>query len=106
MLQVLPDGRPIVYGADKGEKLHEFNTSLRLGMGPPITYMLDGKQYVALTGGRGTVVPPPGAAGAGTGPAGGGTGEAANAGAATPPVDITPVPPRLIVFALGSSNSK
>jgi len=116
VLQVLPDGRLIAYSADKGEKLHEFNTGLRLGMGPPITYMLDGKQYVALTGGRGTVVPPPGAAAAGTGPAGGGTGGAATGGggtggaatggATTSPVDTTPVPPRLMVFALGSSNSK
>ena len=34
-------------------------------MGPPITYMVDGKQYVTLTGGRGVVVAPPAAAGAG-----------------------------------------
>jgi PQQ-dependent dehydrogenase (methanol/ethanol family) len=99
VLQVLPDGRLIVYSADKGDKLHEINTGLRLGMGPPITYMLDGKQYVALTGGRGTVVAPPGApaAAAGTG------GAAAGAGPATPAADTTPVPPRLMVFALGSS---
>jgi len=27
-------------------------------MGPPITYMLDGKQYVAFLGGQGIVLPP------------------------------------------------
>jgi quinohemoprotein ethanol dehydrogenase len=99
---VVPDGRLLVYSADKGEKLHEINTGLRLGMGPPITYMLDGKQYVALTGGRGTVVAPPGApaAAAGTG------GAAAGGGPATPAVDTTPVPPRLMVFALGGGTSK
>src|SRR5215471_11669730 len=59
VLQVLPDGRLVAYSADKGEKLHEINTGLRFGMGPPITFMLDGKQYVAVTGGRGVVVPPP-----------------------------------------------
>ena len=37
VLQVLPDGRLIAYSADTGEKLHEINTGLRLGMGPPIT---------------------------------------------------------------------
>jgi hypothetical protein len=41
-------------------------------MGPPMTYMLDGKQYVALAGGQG-----------GTGGRGG-----------------TPVPPKLLVFTL------
>jgi len=105
VLQVLPDGRLIAYSADKGEKLHEINTGLRLGMGPPITYMLDGRQYVALTGGRGTVIAPPvppGAAAAPAGTGGGGTG----AGPATPPVDTTPVPPRLMVFAVGPGTSK
>jgi hypothetical protein len=31
-------------------------TGLKSGMGPPITYQLDGKQYVALMGGIGAVV--------------------------------------------------
>jgi quinohemoprotein ethanol dehydrogenase len=111
VLQVLPDGRLVVYSADKGEKLHEINTGLRIGMGPPITYMVDGKQYVTLTGGRGVVVPPPGATGAGT---------AAGAGAATPPAtgaqggapatgpaaaaEPPPiVPPKMLTFALDGS---
>ena len=63
LLQVLPDGRLIVYSADTGEQLHEINTGLRLGMGPPTTYMVDGRQYVTLIGGRGVVVPPPAPAG-------------------------------------------
>src|SRR6516225_158685 len=53
VIQVVPDGRLMVYTADKGAKLFEIDTRLRGGMGPPITYMLDGKQYVALTGGVG-----------------------------------------------------
>ena len=53
VFQVLSDGRLVAYSADKGEKLLEIQTGLRSGMGPPITYRLDGKQYVALMGGVG-----------------------------------------------------
>jgi quinohemoprotein ethanol dehydrogenase len=75
VIQVVPDGRLMVYTADKGEKLMELQTGLRGGMSPPITYMLDGKQYVALAGGVG-----------GTGGRGGKGG---------PPVN-----PKLLVFTL------
>jgi quinohemoprotein ethanol dehydrogenase len=53
VFQVVPDGRLMAYTADKGEKVLEIQTGLRGGMGPPMTYMLDGKQYVALAGGQG-----------------------------------------------------
>ena len=53
VFQVVSDGRLMAYTADKGEKVLEIQTGLRGGMGPPITYMLDGKQYVALAGGQG-----------------------------------------------------
>jgi PQQ-dependent dehydrogenase (methanol/ethanol family) len=53
VFQVINDGRLMAYTADKGEKLLEIQTGLRGGMGPPITYLLDGKQYVALAGGVG-----------------------------------------------------
>ena len=58
VFQVIPDGRFVAYSADKGEKLLEIQTGLRGGMAPPITYMLDGKQYVAFMGGQGVVLPP------------------------------------------------
>src|SRR5215813_8003364 len=58
VFQVIPDGRFVAYSADKGEKLFDIQTGLRGGMGPPITYMLDGKQYVAFLGGQGIVLPP------------------------------------------------
>lgn len=80
VLQVLPDGRLMGYTADKGEKLLELKTGAPNGMGPPMTYMLDGKQYVALLGGQGNVPR--------FGPA------PANA-----PTQA-PVPPRLLVFTL------
>jgi quinohemoprotein ethanol dehydrogenase len=74
VLQVIPDGRLVAYSADKGEKLAEIQTGLRGGMGPPITFSLDGKQYVALMGGTGPVLgrgapppPPPGGAAPATG---------------------------------------
>src|SRR5439155_22422642 len=51
VLQVINDGRLLAYTADKGGKLLEIQTGLRGGMGPPITYMIDGKQYIALMGG-------------------------------------------------------
>ena len=71
VFQVVPDGRLMAYTADKGEKILEIQTGLRGGMGPPITYMLGGKQYIALAGGQG----------------GGGRGG-------------TPVTPKLLVFTL------
>jgi hypothetical protein len=57
----LNDGRFFAYSADKGEKLFEVETGLKGGMGPPITYEIDGKQYVSLMGGTGRVIPRDGA---------------------------------------------
>jgi hypothetical protein len=54
-LQVIPDGRLVAYRADTGEKLLDLKTGLKGGMGPPITYMIDGRQYVSLMGGTGKV---------------------------------------------------
>ena len=57
VLQVIPDGRLVAYRADTGEKLLDVKTGLHGGMGPPITYQIDGKQYVSLMGGTGKVIP-------------------------------------------------
>jgi quinohemoprotein ethanol dehydrogenase len=57
VFQVINDGRLVAYSADKGRKLLDIDTGLRGGMGPPITYMLDGKQYIALMGGTGGNAP-------------------------------------------------
>ena len=89
VLQVIPDGHLAAYSADKGEKLLDIQTGLRGGMGPPITYMLDGKQYVAFLGGQGIVLPPlPGV----PPPAPGGVPGNAPAGPT--------VPPKLLTFVL------
>ena len=46
-------GTLYAYSADKGEKLLELKTGIPGGMAPPITFMVDGKQYVALQVGQG-----------------------------------------------------
>jgi len=82
VFQTVNDGRLLVYSADKGEKLAEIQTGLRSGMGPPITYRLDGKQYVALMGG---------------------VGAAAAGGNAGPGNQPTPFSPKLLTFTLDGS---
>lgn len=52
VFQVINDGRFRAVTADKGEVLYEVKTG-RTGMAPPITYEVDGKQYVAFQGGLG-----------------------------------------------------
>ncbi len=80
VFQVLADGRLVAYTADAGEKVLDLQTGLRSGMGPPITYKLDGKQYVALMGGVGQAQP---------------------GGNAGPGNQFTPFSPKLLVFELG-----
>jgi quinohemoprotein ethanol dehydrogenase len=84
VLQVINDGRLFAYTADKGEKLLEVQTNLKGGMGPPITYLLDGKQYVSFMGGTGVLSLNP------------------NAANFNPPAPGTPAPPapRLLTFVL------
>ena len=53
VFQVLPNGLLRAYSADKGEKLLEIQTNLKTAMGPPMTFLLDGKQYVTVQGGQG-----------------------------------------------------
>jgi quinohemoprotein ethanol dehydrogenase len=63
VIQSTPTGQLIIYTADKGEKLHELPIGQTSGVGPPITYGLDGKQYIAVMagvggrGGRGPAAP-------------------------------------------------
>jgi quinohemoprotein ethanol dehydrogenase len=60
VFHVINDGHFVAFSADKGEKLYELQIG-RTGMAPPITYEIDGKQYVAFMGGLGraaTIVGP------------------------------------------------
>jgi PQQ-dependent dehydrogenase (methanol/ethanol family) len=88
VFQAINDGRLVAYSADKGEKLLEIQTGLRGGMGPPITYQIDGKQYVAVMGGTGVVQPR--------------NGQAVAAPPAMPPATITAPPPlpKLLTYSL------
>jgi quinohemoprotein ethanol dehydrogenase len=46
-----PDGRLLAYTADKGERVWE--ATLGGGISTPVSYMIDGKQYVSVLAGRG-----------------------------------------------------
>jgi PQQ-dependent dehydrogenase (methanol/ethanol family) len=112
VFQVIPDGRFVAYSADKGDKLLDVQTGLRGGMGPPITYMLDGKQYLSFMGGTGPVPPRGGGGGGNAAPpdiagAAGARGAAAapaedagQRGAAPQPPAAPPVLPKLYTFVL------
>jgi quinohemoprotein ethanol dehydrogenase len=84
VFQVVNDGRLLAYTADTGEKLLEIQTGLRSGMGPPITYEVDGRQYVALMGGVGTAAP---------------------GGNAGPGNQSTPFAPKLLAYAVEEVES-
>jgi quinohemoprotein ethanol dehydrogenase len=88
VIQVIPDGRLVAYSADKGEKLLDIQTGLRGGMGPPITYQVDGRQYIALMGGQGIVVS-----------------RSAEPGAPPPPTNAQTVFPKLMTFVLNGGAS-
>jgi quinohemoprotein ethanol dehydrogenase len=52
VFQVVPDGRVRALAALDGTVLWEVSTGQR-GMGPPITYQVDGRQHVSFMGGTG-----------------------------------------------------
>jgi quinohemoprotein ethanol dehydrogenase len=83
VFQTLPDGRLMAYSADQGEELLELRMGPENGIGPPMTYLLDGKQYIAVQGGQGP-------------------GQPQGFGGGTPPDPNKPPPPfpRLMVFAI------
>jgi len=108
VFQVTPQGRLMAYSADKGEKLLDVASGQVGGMGPPMTYLLDGKQYVAFMGGVGAP-PPPGAVAPpfAFGPGFGEPTAAAGQRAQTPP-PVPQVPPaarpKLFVYTLDAAQ--
>jgi len=82
--------RLIAYRADNGDVLMDITTGLSQ-MGPPMTFMLDGKQYVAIAGG-----PPQAGGRGGRGPGGPGGAPGGSPGAPAAP----PPPSRMLVYAL------
>jgi quinohemoprotein ethanol dehydrogenase len=97
----------IAYRADSGDQLFDLTTGLSQ-MGPPMTFMLDGKQYVAIAGGpaqaggggRGGRGGGGGGAGGGRGGAAGGAGAPAAAGGPPAAPAAPPQPSKLLVFVL------
>ena len=90
VFQVVPDGRFIAYNAETGKKLLELQSETKTGMGPPITYLLDGKQYVSFMGGVGQLpTPSPGSRGATP---------------ATPPSPTTAAAPKLFTYVLDGNG--
>jgi len=80
------EGEFAAFHAESGEKLWSFNAGSGINSGP-MTYRIDGEQYVALTVGRPTVIP---------GFVGGDMGKAM--------VDATPAGGYLVAFKLPSRN--
>jgi len=87
VFQGTADGKMIAYSADKGEKLWEMELGVK-NMASPVTYELDGKQYIAILGGRAA------------NPAAGLLGGAGEAGK-----NQTGPGPKLFVFGLGGKKS-
>jgi quinohemoprotein ethanol dehydrogenase len=88
------NNRLLAYRADTGEPLLDLQTGLSQA-GPPMTFMLDGKQYIALAGG------PPGGGGGFGGGRGGRGGAGANAAGGRGNTSAAPAQPsHILVFVL------
>jgi quinohemoprotein ethanol dehydrogenase len=51
VVQATPNGHLLAYTADKGERVLDITLPNTSGVGPPMTYQLDGKQYIAVLAG-------------------------------------------------------
>lgn len=89
--------RLMIFRADTGEKLTELNLGITQ-MGPPISFVIDGKQYISVTGAPGGGGGPFGGGGGGRGGADA-TNNAKGGPAANAPAAPRP-PAKLWVFAL------
>lgn len=102
VIQTLGNGRLKAFTADKGEQLLDIALPVTSGVGPPMTFMDGGKQYIAVMGGTG--------GGGGRGGAGGGKGGVAPleaTAAAAKGKDAAPAPlpasnnnPKVLVYAV------
>lgn len=110
VIQTLGNGHLKAFTADKGEQLVDVTLPLSSGTGPPMTFMLDGKQYIGVMAGMGAAFGRGGGRGAG-GPGRGGpppagaaplepTTAAAQRGNNVPPVPTVNNNPKLLVYAV------
>jgi PQQ-dependent dehydrogenase (methanol/ethanol family) len=103
VIQTMSNGRLKAFTADKGESLLDIALPVTSGVGPPMTYMFEGKQYIAVMGGTGAS----GFGGAGKGKGAPPPQQEATAAAAkgkdvppTPPAPLTNNNPKLLVYAV------
>jgi hypothetical protein len=75
VFQTLSNGHMKAFTADKGEQLLDLTLPLAAGTGPPMTYMFEGRQYIAVMAGTGAPQ---------RGFGGGGAGRGAGRGAGSP----------------------
>jgi PQQ-dependent dehydrogenase (methanol/ethanol family) len=109
VIQTTPQGQLRAYTADKGEQLLDITLDRTSGVGPPMTYMLDGRQYIAVMAGTGTA----GGRGGGGGNRGGNRGGAPQEPTAEAAGQQTPTPPapgannpRLFVFTVDAAGAQ
>jgi hypothetical protein len=95
VIQTLSNGRLKAFTADKGDQLLDVALPVNSGVGAPMTFMIDGKQYIAVMGGTG-------AAGRGGG-GGGGGGRGAGAGTPPPPAGGVPQEPTAAAAQRGNN---
>ena len=100
VIQTMASGRMKAFTADKGEPLLDLVLPVTSGVGPPMTFVLGGKQYIAVMGGTGA-----GVRGRGAGPLQEPTTAAAQAASdPTQPLSITPalpIPtPKMFVYSV------
>ena len=91
VIQTLGNGHMKAFTADKGEPLLDLTLPLSSGVGPPMTYMLDGKQYIAVMAGTGAAGR--GGGGRGAGPGGAGAPGRGGPGRGAPPAAAAPLEP-------------
>jgi hypothetical protein len=100
VLQTMGNGRLKAFTADKGEQLLDIALPLTSGVGPPMTYMLDGKQYLAVFAGTGAQA----RGGRGRGPAPqeatAAAAQGANNAPPPPPAPLVNNNPKLLVYAV------
>jgi quinohemoprotein ethanol dehydrogenase len=98
VIQTLGNGHMKAFTADKGEQLLDITLPLGAGVGPPMTYMLDGKQYIAVMAGTGAAAGR-GGGGRGAGPGGpGGPGRGPQ-----PPAGAAPLEPTAAAAQAGNT---
>jgi PQQ-dependent dehydrogenase (methanol/ethanol family) len=115
VIQTLGNGHLKAFTADKGEQLLDITLPLTSGTGPPMTFMDNGKQYVAVFAGSGALGRGGFGGGGGRGAAPGAPGRGgppaeptaaaaqAQAGNSAPPAPVAPVTnnnPKLFVYAV------